>query len=309
VGALALALAGLAGATLSGPVGSTPAGADPLPDCSTTVGVVVAVDLSPWGGAVERGCDATLTSALDALQADFTVTGTAQYGDAFICQINGQPAAQTCQSTPPASASWSFWYADVGQSSWTYSSEGAATLRPAAGSVEAWTFGAAQATPEFSPGQVRATNVSPAAPGSAPTTTTSAPPPAGTGATPTTTVAGAPAAGGAAPGGSSSTGGSSTSTTAAGAGGSPSASGPSTSASTTTTTDAGSRSGAASGATTTTTTTDAARRDRVRIIDATPADVHRRAPGSPVPLLLGLTVVAVVAAIAVVIARRRRPLP
>jgi len=49
-------------------------------------------------------------------------------------------AADPCVNTPPATASWSYWYAPRG-GSWTYSSEGASTRDPAPGTVEGWAFG------------------------------------------------------------------------------------------------------------------------------------------------------------------------
>ena len=281
--------AGLVG---SAAVGVAPAGADPLADCSTTVGVVVAVELS---GQVQRGCDATVSTALAALQANFTVTGTAEYGDAFVCQIDGQPSDQTCQETPPASASWSLWYADVGQADWTYSDLGPASLVPRAGSVEAWTFGASQpdVQPPFTPAAVRATNLDPVAPDVPPTTTTTVaaaatPPPAAAspgsvpsptsgGATATTTVAGR-----------------TTTTTVAGH--------PAGNGATTTTTTTGA---SHSGATTTTTTSTTPGRHHLVIVDAR-SPPGQPSSGSPVPLIVGGVLVVLVAGAAGVLAWRRR---
>ena len=286
-----------------------PAGADPVADCSTTVGVVVAVDLSPWGGAVERGCDATPSTALAALQADFSVDGTAQYGDAFVCRIDGDPTVdQTpCTSTPPASASWSFWYADAGSASWTYATEGASTFRPQAGSAEAWTFGAAGTVPGFAPAAVRATNTSPAAGGGPGATTTTAPPSSPSGATPAPSSPVSPQA-----------------PTPTGAGGTPSPAGaadpadPAASAAaaggagTTRTTTAG---GAASPTTTVPpgtpvpSGTEPTGHGRHPIVDATPASLHATPAGSPVPLAVGAVLVVAVAGVAGALAWRRRRSP
>ena len=103
-GALLL-MAGSLAWSVMGPVLS--AAADPLGDCSTTSGVIVAVDFSHWGGNYERGCDATLTTGYDALQAaGFTTAGDSQDGPAFICRIDDEPppSADPCIDTPPASA-------------------------------------------------------------------------------------------------------------------------------------------------------------------------------------------------------------
>src|ERR1700722_16697859 len=64
------------------------AAADPIASCSTTTGVIVAGDFSHWGGQVERGCDATLTTGYDALHAaGFTTAGDNEDGPAFVCRI------------------------------------------------------------------------------------------------------------------------------------------------------------------------------------------------------------------------------
>ena len=290
----ALGSVGLALAVPAVP-GSVPAGADPVADCSTTAGVVVAVDLSPWGGAVQRGCDPTLTTALAALQADFTVAGTAQYGDAFVCRIDGDPTVDqtSCTSTPPASASWSFWYADAGSATWTYANQGASTFRPQAGSVEAWTFGAGT-NPGFTPAEVRATNSSPAAgtaPGATPTTAPASSPAGTTPAPPVVgaTPAAAPSGGGgtSSPGASSSPGAGATPGTAPGGTAPPS------------TTRAPAPVGGPAG-------TGPADHGVPRIVDAAPAAVHRAPAGSPVPLVVGAVLVVAVGGVAGVLAWRRR---
>ena len=126
--------------------------------------VAVAVDFGHWGGSVERGCassghDVTGVGALQ--QAGFDLTGTARYGLAFVCRIDDHPgaAAEKCVNTPPATAYWAYWHADAGQTSWTYSTTGAAQYHPQPGGADAWTFGATDAagtpeTPTFSPAEV-----------------------------------------------------------------------------------------------------------------------------------------------------------
>ena len=98
------------------------AGADPTVDCST--GVIVAVDFATWAGTINTVCDAgTLpATAAYALQtAGFNPVGVAGYGLAFICQIGSDPPDDSLPATPPANAYWSFWYADAGNNTWTYS--------------------------------------------------------------------------------------------------------------------------------------------------------------------------------------------
>jgi hypothetical protein len=115
--------------------------------------VAVLVDLSRWGGSDRVGC-VSWTSSLtgyDALHsAGFSTTGTVHDGPGFVCRIDGYPAAgapdhEACVSTPPASKYWSYWHAEPGQTSWTFSTLGAMSYHPHAGSAEAWTFGAGSA--------------------------------------------------------------------------------------------------------------------------------------------------------------------
>lgn len=138
-------------------VGPAIAGADPIADCTTTAGVLVAVDFSHWGGTMERGCDATPTTGYAALQvAGFTTAGTEQDGDAFICRINDEPppSEDPCITTPPGSAYWSYWHANADQSTWTFSQQGAMSYHPEAGSIDGWAFGAGS-PPSFSPAVAR----------------------------------------------------------------------------------------------------------------------------------------------------------
>ena len=291
----------VAGATAGGIMivvaAATPAAADPIGDCSTTIGVIVAVDFTAWGGNIERGCDATLTSGFDALHAaGFTTADDAQDGPTFICRIDDEPSAaeDACITTPPADAYWSYWHADVGQDTWSYSQVGAVSYHPPAGSVDAWTFGATDidgtdAQPTFPPSAVRATNTSV---GSSSTTKSVAP---------TSTTAPAPSR---AP------------PTAGGGGTTPSSVRPS-SPSTTSARDPGTGQHSVTSTTdpeTSTSTTSGrsepapagGRRSAPRIVDAVPEAINRQTAGSPVPLLVGAGVVAALMGGAGIVAWRRR---
>ncbi|MEH1015417.1 hypothetical protein V6U90_20170 [Micromonospora sp. CPCC 206060] len=113
--------------------------------CTGTSGVTVVVDFTALGAGVQVACapgdPATGLAALTG--AGFTVTGTARWGLAFVCRINGLPTAATeaCINTPPASAYWSYWHAPAG-GAWSYSSASAGSYNPAPGTVEGWAFGA-----------------------------------------------------------------------------------------------------------------------------------------------------------------------
>ncbi|MFI6349201.1 prenyltransferase/squalene oxidase repeat-containing protein [Streptomyces sp. NPDC050560] len=152
---------------------TSPAAADPVEDCTASHGAVVAVDFGPFGGPVERGCDATPTTGYDLLhEGGFTTTGTQHDGPAFICRIGSgdfdsgtqypTPDQDDCVLTPPATAYWSYWTAAPGQDEWTYSAYGAMDRELEDGDVDAWVYGGTDVggstgEPDFSPDDVRAT--------------------------------------------------------------------------------------------------------------------------------------------------------
>ncbi|MEW2521068.1 hypothetical protein [Actinacidiphila alni] len=173
--ALALAFAAVCGGLTLGavPVAATP---QPMSACTTTKGVVLAVDFSRWGGPLLRSCGTTPTTGYTLLnQGGWATTGTQHDGPAFICRIgyagyqNGKqyPTSkdEACVLTPPATAYWSYWHADPGKNTWSYSQLGAMSYHPKPGSVDLWIFGATniagtQGRPTFSPDSVRAHNTS-----------------------------------------------------------------------------------------------------------------------------------------------------
>lgn len=170
----------LAGAGLLGAVPAA-AGALPLNQCTTSSGAIVAVDLGHWGGPIVRGCGSTPTTGWQLLnQGGFQTTGTQHDGRGFICRIsyNGSayptPAQDACVNTPPATAYWSYWHANPGDSGWSYSQDGAQSYSPHPGSVDLWTFGAG-GSPGVSPDALRAHNSSPGGSSPAPAPHSSAP--------------------------------------------------------------------------------------------------------------------------------------
>ncbi|MFD0574155.1 hypothetical protein ACFQ0T_39225 [Kitasatospora gansuensis] len=185
---LALALGGLG-------AGATPAAAAPLPidQCTTTSGVVLAVDFGHWGGPLLRSCGSIPTTGYALLsQGGWKTTGTGHDGPAFICRIGYSghqggkqyptPDQDKCVLTPPASAYWSYWHADPGQDTWSYSQLGAMSYKPKPGSVDLWIFGGTniegtEGRPAFSPDTVRAHNTTPG--GTAPSPAPTPPPMAG----------------------------------------------------------------------------------------------------------------------------------
>ncbi|WP_374120165.1 hypothetical protein [Streptomyces sp. LS1784] len=159
-------------------VGAAPAAAAPLPmdQCTTTSGVVLAVDFSTWGGPLLRSCGTTPTTGYTLLnQGGWKTTGTGHDGPAFICRIGYSgfqggkqfptPDQEKCVLTPPATAYWSYWHADPSQNEWSYSQLGAMLYQPKPGSVDLWIFGGTniegtEGRPTFSPDSVRAHNSS-----------------------------------------------------------------------------------------------------------------------------------------------------
>jgi hypothetical protein len=116
------------------------------PACSATAGVTVIVDFTHFaGGKLERGCaPGHPANGLIALHAaGFATAGTAQYGDAFVCRIDGLPTPKqdACAVTPPPSAFWAYWYARPADSQWTYSALGVLDYHPQPGTIEAFAFG------------------------------------------------------------------------------------------------------------------------------------------------------------------------
>ncbi|MFF7496923.1 hypothetical protein [Streptomyces rubiginosohelvolus] len=173
----ALAVLGLTGAAVLAPSGPASAAPQPIGRCTTSSGVVLAVDFSHWGGPVYRSCGTTPTTGYELLnQGGWRTTGTGHDGPAFICRIGYSghqggkqyPTSQQedCVLTPPASAYWSYWHADPGEDTWEYSQLGAMSYRPRPGSVDLWIFGGTniegtKGRPTVTPDQLRAHNSRP----------------------------------------------------------------------------------------------------------------------------------------------------
>lgn len=161
-------------------VGSAvPAAAAPqtIGSCTTSSGVILAVDFSHWGGPLLRSCGTTPTTGYQLLnQGGWHTAGDSHDGPGFICRIaysgfrggTGYPTSKQdpCIITPPGSAYWSYWHADPGQNTWSYSHLGAMSYHPKPGSVDLWTFGSTntagtEGRPTISPNSVRAHNATP----------------------------------------------------------------------------------------------------------------------------------------------------
>jgi hypothetical protein len=288
---------GVLGAALGIGFGVGAAGADPIGNCTTSAGTIVAVDFAHWGGPIVRGCGVNQPNGYALLHAaGFTTTGDNHDGPAFICRIGNRafaggtqyptPAQDPCILTPPASAYWSYWRAPAGQSTWSYSSGGAMSTVPKPGEVELWMFGgtnldgtSGSGVPAISPDSVRAHNTAPTGgsnPGPTPTTRASAVPSTVPRETPGTVGARGPNAG--------PTPGSGTDANQGGPGSTIAPGSRSTMTSIPETPVKGTTS-------TTTTSASTAGADRTRapeFVDALPAVRERGSAGSVVPLLIGV---------------------
>ncbi|WP_327739205.1 hypothetical protein OG749_40820 [Streptomyces nojiriensis] len=190
--AAALGLTVAAFAATAAPAGAAP---QPMGQCTTSSGVVLAVDFSRWGGPVYRSCGTTPTTGYELLnQGGWATTGTGHDGPAFICRIGYSghrggkqfpaPQEDDCVLTPPASAYWSYWHANPGQNTWEYSQLGAMLYKPKPGSVDLWIFGGTniegtEGKPTVTPDQLRAKNSRPTGGPAPKDTRTAAPLPPG----------------------------------------------------------------------------------------------------------------------------------
>lgn len=107
--------------------------------CPAGTGVTVVVDYGALGGGVQIACDRG--GAGDPVSEVSPRTGyplsyvTNEPG--FVCAVASKPDPQaSCGRTPPSNAYWGLFWSDGTPASWTYSSEGARSLRvPAGGSI------------------------------------------------------------------------------------------------------------------------------------------------------------------------------
>lgn len=143
------------------------------------VAVVVdgaALDAGPLGSVSSLGCasvspkDTEVTARDALLAAGLELTGTTQWGSAFVCRVDGRPAldeqvrradggtgSETCERTPAQGASWALWTSTDG-STWVYADRGVVDLEVGAGDVVGLSFvtTAEPAAPEVSPGDALA---------------------------------------------------------------------------------------------------------------------------------------------------------
>jgi hypothetical protein len=123
--------------------------------CGSAQGVSVVVDFHELGGGVQTFCDAggagkTADAQLRDAGHDLAYV---QRQPGFICRIDDRPADDPCVNTPPSDAYWSLWWSDGKSGKWSYSSQGASSLKvPAGGYVGmSWQGSDSKAPPGVTP--------------------------------------------------------------------------------------------------------------------------------------------------------------
>lgn len=173
-------LAGAATAVVLAVLGLTgpgAAGATAAPVSEPCAGVTLVVDLGDLpvgadGSGSSVRCGTTTGRALDVLRsAGVALEGTAQLGLAFVCRVDGRPAAdeavtmpdgstrtELCARTPPANAYWSLW--TVGDDgTWRYATTGVGDTELVDGQAFALVYSVGRSEgrpPVVTPAQARA---------------------------------------------------------------------------------------------------------------------------------------------------------
>lgn len=137
---LAVLVAGLLAAPLTAAAPAAAAGERAAAATSGgTICVGLLVDATSVGGRRSTGCAKVPagSNGIDVLEAAGHSVTTQDNGG-FVCAIDGVPASGC--SANDDSHYWAYWHRAAGAGSWTYSSEGAASYRPAAGSTDGWVY-------------------------------------------------------------------------------------------------------------------------------------------------------------------------
>ncbi|QIK65813.1 hypothetical protein G7072_05225 [Nocardioides sp. HDW12B] len=122
--------------------------------CSPGTGVTIVVDRNPGDGAegakyCASGSGRTAKAAMEAAGVPVEEVSSEP---GFVCKIQGYPAEQSCQQTPPASAFWKLYWSNGTSASWNVSSYGYASLRVPTGGSVGWAYqGGGSGAPDGSP--------------------------------------------------------------------------------------------------------------------------------------------------------------
>lgn len=124
--------------------------------CTGSGDVTVVIDyhgLDRKDAVVCAPADAGKTAQQVLADAKVGLEGTAKYGDAVICRVEGLPdkAAEPCTDMPSSDAYWTLWWSDGSKGTWTYAQEGASTLKIPGGGFVGLSYqeGKAQVAPSL----------------------------------------------------------------------------------------------------------------------------------------------------------------
>jgi hypothetical protein len=127
-------------------------------------GVYVVVNFDVLDGTDSAQCVEITGSSAKAIDvvhdAGFATEGTATYGDAIVCRVNGLPSptepvvvkgqaefTETCADMPPAYAYWALWQKNSDAASWDYAQSGLGDLTVKKGQSLGLVFTTGESTP------------------------------------------------------------------------------------------------------------------------------------------------------------------
>lgn len=145
-------------------VGCTSTAPASAPVSAACDGVEVVVNYGVLDGTGSSQCIAIPGSSANAIDvvhdAGFSTEGTATYGDAIVCRVNGLPSptepvvvegqaefTETCADMPPAFAYWALWQKSSGSAAWEYAQAGLGDLTVNKGESLGLVFTTGDSTP------------------------------------------------------------------------------------------------------------------------------------------------------------------
>lgn len=150
---------------LAGCAATTPTGSSTEAASSTSCnGVEVVVNFGVLDGTSSSQCveiAGDSAKAIDVVHdAGFSTEGTATYGDAIVCRVNGLPSptepvvvpnqaefTETCANMPPAFAYWALWQKTSADAAWDYAQAGLGDLTVKKGESLGLVFTTGDSTP------------------------------------------------------------------------------------------------------------------------------------------------------------------
>ncbi|MEY4532512.1 MAG: hypothetical protein RI926_281 [Actinomycetota bacterium] len=137
---------------------------DPAVTGGTCDGVELVVNFGVLDGTNSSQCveiSGTSAKAIDVVQgAGFETEGTATYGDAIVCRVNGLPSpsepvvvpnqaefTESCADMPPAYAYWALWQKTSPDAAWDYAQAGLGDLTVKKGESLGLVFTTGDSTP------------------------------------------------------------------------------------------------------------------------------------------------------------------